>query len=126
MTYLLDTHMLLWWQANDKALPNAARTLIADPQNDIFVSALTLWEIIIKTAKGKLEADILEIRQAIQDDAFQVLPFTEQHTLEVRNLPLIHQDPFDRGLIATARHEGMMLLTVDDILEGYGSSVQKI
>jgi PIN domain nuclease of toxin-antitoxin system len=126
MKYLLDTHMLLWWQANDKALPSTARSIIADPQNDIFVSALTIWEIIIKTAKGKLEADILEIRQAIKEDGFELLPFTDHHALEVQNLVLIHHDPFDRGLIATSKHEGMVLLTVDDILEGYGRSVQKI
>ncbi len=126
MKYLLDTHILLWWQTNDKALPNAARVLIANSENEIFISTLTLWEIIIKTAKGKLTADILEIRQAIQDDGFQVLPFGEQHTLEVRNLPLIHQDPFDRGLVATARIEKTKLLTVDEILEGYGSSVQRV
>lgn len=126
MKYLLDTHILLWWQANDKALPNAARGLISDSENEIFISTLTLWEIIIKTAKGKLTADILEVRQAIQDDGFQVLPFSEQHTLEVRNLPLIHQDPFDRGLVATAQTEKMVLLTVDEILKGYGSSVHKV
>ncbi len=126
MKYLLDTHMLLWWQANDKALPSAARALIANPEHDIAISSLTLWEIIIKTAKGKLEADIFEIREAIKDDGFELLAFTDEHALEVQNLALIHQDPFDRGLIATARHEGMVLLTVDDILEGYGSSVQKV
>jgi PIN domain nuclease of toxin-antitoxin system len=126
MKYLLDTHMLLWWQANDKALPNAARALIANPEHGIFISALTLWEIVIKTAKGKLEADILEIREAIKEDGFELLPFTDQHALEVQSLALIHHDLFDRGLIATAKHEGMVLLTVDDILEGYGSAVQKI
>ena len=126
MKYLLDTHILLWWQANDKALPKAARGFIGDSENEIFISTLTLWEIIIKTAKGKLTADILEIRQAIQDDGFQILPFRAQHTLEVRNLPLIHQDPFDRGLVATAQTEKMVLLTADEILEGYGSSVQKV
>jgi PIN domain nuclease of toxin-antitoxin system len=126
MKYLLDTHMLLWWQTNDKALPSTARTIMSNVQNEIFVSALTLWEIIIKTAKGKLEADILEIREAIKADGVGLLPFTDQHVLEVQALASIHQDPFDRGLIATAKYEGMVLLTVDEILEGYGLSVQKM
>ncbi len=123
---LLDTHILLWWQADDPALSKKARRLIADADRRVVVSALSLWEIAIKSGRGKLTADARLVRDAILDDGFELLGFSASHALEVAALPAIHNDPFDRGLIATARADGLSLVTSDELLKGYGAGVMMV
>jgi len=123
MRLLLDTHILLWWLDDDPALPARAKTLIADPANLVFISPLTLWEIAIKARLGKIEADVDEVRAAATDGGLVPLPFTADHAGEVARLPDHHRDPFDRGLVAQARHEPMRLLTHDVAVAAYGDSV---
>lgn len=112
MNLLLDTHILLWWLAADPLLPEAARTAVAWPENEVFVSAATAWEIAIKQSVGRLEApdDLLEV---LQDNDFATVDITPTHALEAGALPLHHTDPFDRMLIAQARRERMTLVSVD-------------
>jgi len=123
MRLLLDTHILLWWLADDPTLPARARTLIADPSNTVFISPLSLWEIAIKLRLGKIEADVDEVRAAATDGGFIPLPFTADHASETARLPYHHRDPFDRGLVAQARHEPMRLLTHDGVVAAYGDNV---
>jgi PIN domain nuclease of toxin-antitoxin system len=109
---LLDTHILLWWLAEDPALPPAARDAIADADTTVLVSAATAWEIAIKKAAGRLEApdDLLD---ALDVNSFDTLAISAAHALDAGALPTHHTDPFDRMLIAQARAEELTLVSVD-------------
>ncbi|MDD5242168.1 MAG: type II toxin-antitoxin system VapC family toxin [Sulfuricella sp.] len=123
MRLLLDTHILLWWLAGSAALPKQASKLIADPAGEIFVSVISLWEIAIKSGKGKLEADLDEILTQMEKEGFRVLPVTVRHIQSLAQLDSHHDDPFDRMLVAQANAEPMRLLTHDKTLGNYGESV---
>ncbi len=112
MNVLLDTHVLLWWLADDPSLPPAARAAIADTQTTVLVSAASVWEISIKQAACRLDApdDILE---ALEQSDFETLPITAAHALAAGRLAPHHADPFDRMLIAQAQAEKLTLITVD-------------
>jgi len=115
---LLDTHILLWWLAEDPALPLAARDAIADADTTVVVSAATAWEIAIKMAAGRLDApdDLLD---ALDANSFDTLAITAAHALEAGALPAHHTDPFDRMLIAQARAEELTLVSVDHRFVAY-------
>jgi PIN domain nuclease of toxin-antitoxin system len=106
---LLDTHVLLWWLADDPALAEAGREVIAAPENLIAFSAASIWEIRIKQAIGKLDlpADFADV---LARQPFEPLAVTVAHAHALQGLPLLHRDPFDRLLIAQARVEGMTIL----------------
>lgn len=116
---LLDTHALLWWLRDDDALSGSARALIADPETAPLASSVSVWEIAIKSARGKLEVHD-ELLDAIVDDGFTWLPVSPQHAWAVRTLPHHHGDPFDRLLIAQALAEGIPLVSNDPQLDAYG------
>lgn len=121
MNVLLDTHVLLWFQSLDKRLPVALRDRIERSEDEYYVSHASLWEIAIKVSIGKLELDrdLPSTFRAIREAGFPLLPLTEDHFLGVSLLPLHHRDPFDRMLIAQAKHEGMHLLTGDGRFGAY-------
>ena len=112
MKLLLDTHILLWWLADDQKLPELAAAAIADGQTFVTVSAATAWEIAIKKAASRLEApdDLLEV---IEGNNFESLSISPAHALAAGALPAHHADPFDRMLIAQARAEDLTVVTVD-------------
>lgn len=112
MNLLLDTHVLLWWLADDPALPVAARVAIADPGTTVVVSAASVWEISVKQAAGRLDAPD-NLIEAIEHNDFDILPITAPHALAAGKLPPHHADPFDRMLIAQAEHDRLTLVTVD-------------
>lgn len=122
MELLLDTHIVLWWLADDARLSHRARDLVADPGNTPVVSAATAWEVAIKQALGKLQIDA-DFEAAVQQQGFASLPIMIRHALETRTLPQIHRDPFDRMLIAQARVENLPLLTADARLLGYPANI---
>ena len=124
MKYLIDTHMLIWWQQDAAELSAKARAIMLDDGNTIVVSSITLWEIAIKLALGKLDTDFNEVLRAIDDDGFALLSFTPTHATHVRSLPAIHRDPFDRALIAQALAEQMQFLTHDGLVSSYGAFVE--
>jgi PIN domain nuclease of toxin-antitoxin system len=126
MNLLLDTHILLWWLANDEKLPSRAGELLADPSQMIFVSAASLWETAIKIGAKKLKVDLDEFEQGIVHSGFQILPVTARHALATARLPRHHADPFDRMLIAQAQVEPLRLLTHDAVLTRYGESVMLV
>ena len=118
---LLDTHTFLWWLTDDARLGVAARAAIALPANQVFVSAVTGWEIAIKRALGKLEApDGLD--EAIEREGFLHLPVSFRHGECAGALPLHHRDPFDRMLIAQCELEGLELVSADLALAKYSVS----
>jgi PIN domain nuclease of toxin-antitoxin system len=122
MRLLLDTHVFLWAVAGNPRLKTSARQLIASA-SAVHVSAASLWEIAIKVGLGKIDADVHALVAAIDESGFIELPVTARHAVGVHDLPAIHNDPFDRLLIAQARAEPLKLLTVDPILEQYSSDL---
>jgi PIN domain nuclease of toxin-antitoxin system len=115
MRLLLDTHALLWW--DEDRLP---KRLVASIQHadEVYVSAVTAWEIAIKQALGKIDVRGT-VAETIADYGFSALPVTIEHTDAVRALPPHHRDPFDRMLVAQARGEGLTLVSRDPALRAY-------
>lgn len=122
MSLLLDTHVVLWLMAGDKALKAQARRTI-EAADAVYVSSITPWEVAIKVALGKLELDLDRFDDELARMAFVPLPVTWAHTRALRRLPRLHGDPFDRMLIAQAISEPMHLLTSDAALAAYGPHV---
>ena len=122
MKFLLDTHVLLWWLCDHKALSAKAFVAIKEGKNAIFVSAVTAWEISIKRALGKLKAPD-ELEEVLESNSFQQLPISIRHGLVAGNLPRHHDDPFDRMLIAQAQTEQLTIITHDIRIEQYGVSI---
>ncbi|WP_082766484.1 type II toxin-antitoxin system VapC family toxin [Paramesorhizobium deserti] len=120
MRLLLDTHALLWWLNDDEKLGRHARGLIGDAENDVLVSAVSLWEITVKLRIGKLEADIDEILAILPDQGFDRLDITDAHLVTLATLPLHHRDPFDHLLMAQAVVEGAHFVSQDRNVGLYG------
>ena len=118
MKILLDSHAAVWWLASPEKLTAKARSLIADPANQLTVSAASIWELQLKIAKGKLQMPA-EFAEHLWDGGFEELPVRASHVSGLTNLPPIHQDPFDRILIAQAISEGMSLMTRDRLIHQY-------
>jgi PIN domain nuclease of toxin-antitoxin system len=121
---LLDTHLLLWALAAPSKLSAAARKQIEDAE--VYVSAASLWEISIKSALGKLDANSAEILAAVEPTGFALLPITGLHAVKVAELPALHKDPFDRMLLAQALCEPMILFTNDELMRPYGPFVMVV
>ena len=114
MKHLLDTHALLWWLSDDGRLGQQARRRIADSNAIVFVSAASLWEIVVKIRVGKLEGDIDEICRAVDAQGFELLNITPAHLRTLANLPVHHRDPFDHLLVAQAISENAIFVTQDE------------
>lgn len=124
MKLLLDTHILLWWLNNSDELNENTKGFIADPENLVYVSAVSLWEIVIKESLGKLKMP-KNWSTVVREESFRQLSITWEHSLKVAALPNIHRDPFDRLLIAQALTEGLTFLTNDDKLLKYPGEILK-
>jgi PIN domain nuclease of toxin-antitoxin system len=117
MKGILDTHTFIWWDSDPSKLSPAATAFLEDPSNEVLLSVVSIWEMIIKLQLGKLALriplrDILVQQQA---NGIQILPPTLDHALAVEGLPLIHKDPFDRLLIGQAKVEEAVLVTADPV-----------
>lgn len=122
MKVLLDTHALLWLITDDDRLSETARGIFLDPENILFFSAASLWEISIKQSFGKISLKsgwIQTIHHEMEANAIYWLPIEMSHCAEVTELPFHHRDPFDRMLIAQAIVEEMQLLSRDQKLSSY-------
>jgi PIN domain nuclease of toxin-antitoxin system len=122
MNLLLDTHIFLWLNQNPSQMPKHLLDLCAEPQNTLFLSLVSPWEIQIKQQLGKLKLQVslgeMISRQPIDND-LQILPITLTHIEALANLEAHHHDPFDRLLIAQAKTEAMLLVTVDRKIRDY-------
>ena len=118
MKYLLDTHVLLWWLDNNPKLSLPVKDTISNPLNMIFVSSVSTWEINIKKSLGKLTVPD-NITDIIKQCGFIELPITIDHSCIIGILVPIHQDPFDRMLIAQAIGEDLFLITSDMMIQKY-------
>jgi PIN domain nuclease of toxin-antitoxin system len=123
---LLDTQLLLWAAGQPDRLPPAARTLLADPANQLLFSAASVWEVAIKRGLGRsdLNVDPRLLRRGLLDNGYDELTVTSEHAVGVDVLPPIHKDPFDRILVAQAMVEGIVLLTSDPLVAQYPGPVQ--
>ena len=122
MRLLLDTHAFLWWIADDPALSSPARGAVADPANQIHVSAATAWEITTKYRIGKLPAAGLvaaDVAREIAAEGFAELPVTVRHAQQAGAIPGPHKDPFDRMLISQAIALGLAIVTPDPLVGQY-------
>ena len=132
MKLLLDTHLLLWAAApdggSDHALPPAAATLIDDEQNVLHFSAASIWEVAVKSARGRADfvVDPYLLRRGLLDNGYVEIAITSEHAAAVASLPPIHKDPFDRLLVAQAAVEGLTLLTVDADLARYPGPIRAL
>ena len=123
---LLDTHALVWWWADDKRLPRAARHAIADPDNIVVVSAVSAWEMATKHRVGKWP-DITAVLDAFERNLLQsrfgAIAVTTAHARLAGSLEGPHRDPFDRMLVAQARTESMSIVSRDAVFRDYGVTV---
>lgn len=126
MKLLLDTHVFLWWLADDARLSPTLRRAIADPDNSCAISAASSWEIAIKLSVGRLKLDLeaaADLAELPRLCGFDELAITHRHAGHVRTLPFHHNDPFDRLLIAQAQTEGLTIATVDPVFASYAVAV---
>ena len=128
MKLLLDTHLLLWAAGEPDRLSANTRTLIDAPENELFFSAASLWEIVIKRGlgRGDFQVDARLLRRGLLDNGYSELPIGSEHAVAVDSLPSIHKDPFDRMLVAQAMVEGITLLTTDSFVAQYPGPVRKV
>ena len=119
---LLDTHVLVWCLSDAARLTETARTAIANPHNDVFVSAITAWEVAVKRAKGAMTAPD-HLSALVEERGFTHLPLTFHHAEQAGRLPMYHRDPFDRFLIAQAQAEGLILVTRDRHIPRYDVAI---
>ncbi|HUB79295.1 MAG TPA: type II toxin-antitoxin system VapC family toxin [Bryobacteraceae bacterium] len=123
MKLLLDTRILLWWLDANPLLPRDAMALIRDPQNTIFVSAVSLCEIWLKQSLGKLRLPA-SFQERLASEGFENLPLTSAQSARIGQMEWMHRDPFDRMLVAQAQAENLTFLTADEALAGYGPVVR--
>lgn len=128
MKLFLDTHLLLWAAGEPEKLSAEAQALIEAPENELFFSAASLWEIAIKAGLGRSDFSVNArlLRRGLLDNGYRELPITSEHAVAIDGLPALHKDPFDRILIAQALAEGITLLTSDGVVAQYGGSVRKV
>lgn len=121
MSYLLDTQALIFFFENDLRLSPKAKALIEDPQNQIFVSIASLWEIAIKISIGKLHPTqpLKKFFERIPQEAMDLMNLSESHILAVSAIPLHHRDPFDRLIIAQAIVEKLEIISNDVAFDAY-------
>jgi PIN domain nuclease of toxin-antitoxin system len=126
MNLLLDTHALLWALSNDARLGAHARGVIGDPENQVFVSVVSLWEIALKIRIGKLTADLRRIVATMPATGYQLLAIEPRHLVALETVPNFpdHRDPFDHLLIAQAIVDGHALVSEDQNVARY--PVQRI
>ena len=123
MKLLIDTHLLLRAAAN--TLPKKAIPYFLDNKNELYFSSASIWEVVIKKSLNRpyFQVDPFKLYKGLLDNGYIELNITSQHSLMVADLPQFHKDPFDRILAAQAKAEGIMLLTTDNILSEYSSTI---
>lgn len=124
MRYLIDTHIFIWWMERSSRLSKDIFDLLNNPQNKVFLSAASIWEIVIKKAKKKLKTP-KDVEGGIKASGFIPINIEMLHVLEVEKLPIYHNDPFDRILISQARVENLTFITSDKKIWKYNLPMLK-
>ncbi len=125
MRLLFDTHVIIWYFERSPALSVKAKSFIENPNNDLYVSIASIWEMSIKVNLGKLKLayPIRDVTDKLRDKGVAFIPIYEERAISAGMLPLHHRDPFDRMLISQANRERMTLVTRDEIFQRYDVSV---
>ncbi|WKN45052.1 type II toxin-antitoxin system VapC family toxin [Tunicatimonas pelagia] len=118
MHYLLDTHIFLWSLRDPEKLSSKALAVLESTENIVYVSAAVSWEIFVKRAKGTL-AFTGDVSDILDQQSFEPLPISHQHTTALEKLPTIRHDPFDRIMIAQAIIEDLTFITRDRMILKY-------
>lgn len=128
MTLLVDTHLLLWAAGEPQKLSRKARRLLGDPGSQLWFSAVSLWEVVIKHGLGRedFRVEPRRLRRGLIDNGWRELAISSEHAVATLDLPPIHKDPFDRMLVAQAQIEGLALITSDELVARYPGDVQKV
>ena len=122
MRYLLDTHTFMWCFNGSRRLSNTAKSILTDADSQKYISVASLWEFSIKHSMGNFpfEGGLSELYRLIKQYNFSVLQVIQPYLTCLIDLPFIHRDPFDRLIVATAKAEGMTILTADENIHKYG------
>jgi PIN domain nuclease of toxin-antitoxin system len=122
MRLLLDTHVFLWWNEASPKLSPRVRQLLSDPENNLYLSVASAWEMALKVQSGKLglpAATSVYIPARLGHYGMEALPVTLEHVLAVSTLPVYHRDPFDRMLVAQGQVERLPIVTHDPQVSKY-------
>jgi PIN domain nuclease of toxin-antitoxin system len=121
MKYLLDTHVVIWYLEDSSNLSGKVKEIIDDPENDIFIYSVSLWEIAIKMNLGKLRLDLTldELLAYVNSNYFTILHIKDKHLHELMGLPFFHKDPFDRLIISAAVSEKLTVISIDNYIRKY-------
>jgi PIN domain nuclease of toxin-antitoxin system len=121
MNYLIDTHILLWYIIGDKRISSDIQAKIENDVNTIFLSNASLWEISIKVSIGKLKlrGSLNDLKNYLNENGFQILEFDFNDLEMMVSLPFLHQDPFDRLIIAQAKAKSFEIITNDSQVQEY-------
>lgn len=128
MKILLDTHCWLWWLSEPQKLTSSMQQAIANPENELFLSVASIWEIAIKVAMGKLTIPQplpKLVTEQLSIDGIKTLDIRTIHALKIEELPTHHKDPFDRILIAQAICENLTIITRDLKFAAYRVSLKE-
>ena len=128
MRYLLDTHLLIWLALGDSKLPQEVADIHEDPESELYISVISVWETAMKQALGRkdFQVDAGLLRADLLNEGYVEILVESRHALEVRNLPKLHRDPFDRMLVAQSRVEGLVFLTSDEDICKYQGTVKRV
>ena len=122
MKLLLDTHTTIWWMNKHEKLSSKVKTMLLNGEHSLHVSIVSAWEIAIKTSLGKLPefyGGVKAFLAKLEDMPITLLSVAPRHVEMVETLPFLHRDPFDRLLVATAKADGMTILTADENIHKY-------
>jgi PIN domain nuclease of toxin-antitoxin system len=125
---LLDTHVLVWMTSESRRLSADARNTLGDPANELLYSVVSLWELAIKYGLQRTDIflDPRAMRRELLDNGFGELKITGEHAVAIDLLPPLHQDPFDRLLIAQSIVEGITLITADPVVAQYPAPIRRV
>jgi PIN domain nuclease of toxin-antitoxin system len=122
MKIIIDTHIFLWALSDPSKITRKKLNILESPTNIIYVSSISIAEIMIKASIGKLQIDFDPVNLAEQS-GFELLDFSGQDALQLKNLPFLHRDPFDRMLISQSIATKYPLMTDDDKIKLYQCKV---
>ena len=128
MKLLLDTHLLLWAATAPQRLSAEAQGLFNDLENELYFSAVSIWEVAIKRGLDRpdFQLDVRQFRRGLVDNGYLELAMSSLHAVAIDILPAVHRDPFDRMLVAQASVEGLPLITSDAVLAQYSGLVRRV
>ncbi|KAB8033616.1 type II toxin-antitoxin system VapC family toxin [Fluviispira multicolorata] len=125
MKILLDTQIIIWILEDSDKLSKKARKIL-DNADEVFISSVSVWEMMIKMNLGKLDIEIDDLKSIFKKTNFIELPLKFDHILSLNGLPDIHRDPFDRMLVAQALSEPLRLITADALVKKYSDLVELV